>query len=83
MSFDPTSRQNNDLTRVPPNPGKRGRKLDRQSTFWFLYLPPLIWLGLFFLAPLLLMAAFSFRADSYGSLFENWVPGFDQELRFR
>ncbi|HMZ45117.1 MAG TPA: ABC transporter permease [Anaerolineales bacterium] len=78
MSFDPTSQQNNDLTRVPPNPGKRGRKLDRQSTFWFLYLPPLIWLGLFFLAPLLLMAAFSFRADSYGSLFENWVPGFDQ-----
>lgn len=78
MSFDPISRQNNDLTRVPPNPGKRGRKLDRQSTFWFLYLPPLVWLGLFFLAPLLLMAAFSFRADSYGSLFENWVPGFDQ-----
>ena len=78
MSFDPTSQQNNDLTRVPPNPGKRGRKLDRQSTFWFLYLPPLVWLGLFFLAPLLLMAAFSFRADSYGSLFENWVPGFDQ-----
>lgn len=78
MSFDPTSQQNNDLTRVPPNPGKGGRKLDRQSTFWFLYLPPLVWLGLFFLAPLLLMAAFSFRADSYGSLFENWVPGFDQ-----
>jgi len=43
-----------------------------------LYLPPLIWLGLFFLIPILLMAAFSFRADTYGALFENWNLGLNQ-----
>ena len=58
--------------------GWRGRGLDRRSTFWILYLPPLIWLGLFFLIPILLMAAFSFRADTYGSLFENWNLGLNQ-----
>ena len=52
--------------------------MDRSFTFWILYLPPLIWLGLFFLIPILLMAAFSFRSDTYGALFENWKPGFDQ-----
>ena len=51
---------------------------DRQSTFWILYLPPLIWLGLFFLIPIALMAAFSFRTDTFGSLFANWQLGFDQ-----
>jgi spermidine/putrescine transport system permease protein len=38
----------------------------------------LIWLGLFFLIPILLMAAFSFRADTYGALFENWNLGLNQ-----
>ena len=52
--------------------------LDRRASFWFLYLPPLVWLGLFFLIPLLLMAAFSFRTDTYGALFANWKPGLDQ-----
>jgi len=70
-----------------PHPAKRGmregdrrpgRGLDRRSTFLILYLPPLIWLGLFFLIPILLMAAFSFRADTYGSLFENWNLGLNQ-----
>lgn len=78
MSSDPLSQKNKELTRVSPNPGKAKQRLDRQSTFWFLYLPPSIWLALFFLIPLLLMAAFSFRTDSYGSLFEHWVPGFTQ-----
>lgn len=55
-----------------------GRGLDRRSTFWILYLPPLVWLGLFFLIPILLMAAFSFRADTYGALFENWNLGLNQ-----
>lgn len=36
---------------------------DRRVTFWVLSLPPLIWLGLFFVAPLIVMAAFSFRPD--------------------
>jgi len=56
----------------------RGGGLDRRSTFWILYLPPLIWLGLFFLIPITLMAAFSFRADTYGALFENWKLGLNQ-----
>jgi len=55
-----------------------GKGLDRRSTFWILYLPPLIWLGLFFLIPILLMAAFSFRADTYGALFEHWDLGLNQ-----
>jgi spermidine/putrescine transport system permease protein len=38
----------------------------------------LIWLGLFFLIPILLMAAFSFRADTYGALFEKWNLGLNQ-----
>lgn len=58
--------------------GRLGGGRDRQSTFWILYLPPLIWLGLFFLIPIVLMAAFSFRTDTYGALFANWKPGLDQ-----
>ena len=47
---------------------------DRRATFWILYLPPLLWLGAFFLAPLVLMAAFSFRADIRGELLQWWSP---------
>lgn len=45
----------------------------RRTTFWFLYLPPVVWLGLFFLAPLVLMAAYSFRADTAGGVFSGWT----------
>jgi len=48
--------------------------LDRRTTFWILYLPPLLWLGAFFLAPLALMAAFSFRADMRGEFLQAWTP---------
>ena len=58
--------------------GRRGSGWDRRKTFRVLYLPPLIWLGLFFLIPIILMAAFSFRSDTYGSLFSNWKFGFTQ-----
>src|SRR5258706_12275421 len=58
--------------------GRSGGGRDRRSTFWILYLPPLIWLGLFFLIPIVLMAAFSFRSDTYGVLLENWKPGLNQ-----
>ena len=51
---------------------------DKRLTFWFLSLPPLVWLAVFFLLPLLLMAAFSFRADSHGQLFSGWVIGLAQ-----
>ena len=60
--------------------GRRGLGWDRRSTFRILYLPPLIWLGLFFLIPIILMAAYSFRSDTYGALFENWKPGFNQYI---
>ena len=50
------------------------RGLDRRSTFWVLYLPPVFWLGLFFILPLLLMAAFSFRASLSGGIIRLWVP---------
>ena len=61
-----------------PPKGRRGPGLDRRSTFWILYLPPLIWLGVFFLAPLILMAAFSFRADMRGEVLQGWMPTLKQ-----
>ena len=55
-----------------------GRGLDRRATFWFLYLPPLLWLTFFFIMPVLLMAAYSFRADMSGSFVQAWTPTLDQ-----
>ncbi len=52
--------------------------LSRRATFWFLYLPPVVWLGAFFLAPLFLMAAYSFRADTAGGLLSGWNLTFKQ-----
>lgn len=62
--------------------GVRGTRggwgLDQRGTFWFIYLPPLLWLGLFFVLPVFLMAAFSFRADMRGDLLQAWTPTLDQ-----
>jgi len=52
--------------------------LDRRTTFWGLYLPPLLWLGALFAMPILLMAAFSFRADLRGGLLHGWTLSLDQ-----
>jgi len=52
--------------------------LDRRATFWVLYLPPLLWLGAFFVVPLILMAAFSFRADMRGEVLQGWTPTLKQ-----
>jgi len=52
--------------------------MDRRATFWMLYLPPLLWLGAFFLIPLLLMFAFSFRPDMRGDFFQLWQPSLSQ-----
>jgi spermidine/putrescine transport system permease protein len=52
--------------------------LDRRATFWVLYLLPLLWLGAFFVVPLLLMAAFSFRADMRGEVLQWWTPTLKQ-----
>ncbi len=51
---------------------------DRRATFWALYLPPLLWLGVFFVVPLALMAAFSFRADMRGEVLQWWTPTIKQ-----
>ena len=58
--------------------GRKGQGLDRRATFWFIYLPPLLWLGTFFVLPVLLMAAFSFRPDMHGDLLQLWTPTLDQ-----
>jgi spermidine/putrescine transport system permease protein len=60
--------------------GRRRAGLDRRATFWFIYLPPLIWLGAFFVLPVLLMAAFSFRPDMRGDLLQLWTPTLDQYI---
>lgn len=51
---------------------------DQRATFWVLYLPPVLWVALFFLVPLFLMFAFSFRADMQGELLSLWSPTLKQ-----
>ena len=55
-----------------------GGGLDRRATFWFIYVPPLLWLGLFFVLPVLLMAAYSFRPDMRGDFLQLWTPTLKQ-----
>lgn len=50
----------------------------RRAVFWWLYLPPVGWLGLFFIIPLVLMAALSLRVDMQGDLLSLWAPSLDQ-----
>ena len=50
----------------------------RRATFWALLLPPVGWVGLFFLVPIVLMLALSFRADMHGDLLSLWRPGLIQ-----
>jgi spermidine/putrescine transport system permease protein len=52
--------------------------LSRRSTFWLLYLPPLLWLLTFFVAPLALMTAFSFRNNMRGGLWAGWTFSLEQ-----
>ena len=54
-------------------PRERG-PLGRRTAFWVLYIPPVGWLGLFFLVPIVLMFALSFRADMQGDLLGLWSP---------
>ncbi len=56
-------------------------RFDRRVAFWVLFLPPLIWLGLFFVVPLLLMAVFSFSPQSSGSLLSGWTPTLQQYVQ--
>jgi spermidine/putrescine transport system permease protein len=52
--------------------------LDRRFTFWLLLLPPLFWLVVFFLLPILTMLAFSFRLDARGGVLGVWELGLKQ-----
>jgi spermidine/putrescine transport system permease protein len=49
-----------------------------RAIFWVLYLPPVVWVGLFFLVPLVLMFALSFRADVQGDVLSLWLPTLKQ-----
>ena len=51
---------------------------DRRATYWALYVLPLLWLGIFFVVPLVLMAAYSLRADMRGELLQSWTPTLKQ-----
>ena len=53
-------------------------QLDRKATFWGLMLPPAIWLALFFLAPLILIAVISLRPDLRGGVLSAFAPTLDQ-----
>ena len=55
--------------------------MSRRLTFWLLYWPPVIWLVLFFIAPVLLMLLLSFRADLQGELLSLWRPTLAQYSR--
>jgi spermidine/putrescine transport system permease protein len=46
----------------------------RRRTFWILALPPALGLALFLVAPLLFMAALSFRTDLSGTLLAPFAP---------
>lgn len=48
--------------------------LGRRAAFWALLVPPVGWVGLFFLVPIVLMFALSFRADMQGDLLSFWSP---------
>jgi spermidine/putrescine transport system permease protein len=52
----------------------RNRRLGGRVAFLSLYLPPVAWLLLFLVAPLLLMGAFSFRPDLRGGLLDAFSP---------
>lgn len=48
--------------------------LGRRAAFWALSIPPVGWLVLFFLVPVALMCALSFRADMQGDILSSWSP---------
>ena len=68
------SRPSDTLPQIHGIWGRAGRGLDRRATFWLIYLPPVFWLTVFLVLPVLVMAIFSFRADMRGELFQAWTP---------
>lgn len=53
---------------------RRWLRFDRRETFWGLLLPPVAWLALFLLVPLLMIGAYSLRADLRGDLLAPFSP---------
>jgi spermidine/putrescine transport system permease protein len=53
-------------------------QVDRAATFWGLLMPPAVWLALFFLVPLLLIAVISLRADLRGGVLTSFAPTLEQ-----
>ena len=53
-------------------------RLDRNATFWGLVVPPYLWLALFFVLPVLLVAAISLRPDLRGGVLTSFSPTLDQ-----
>ena len=53
-------------------------RLDRNATFWGLVVPPSLWLALFFLVPLVLIAVISLRPDLRGGVLASFPPTLDQ-----
>jgi spermidine/putrescine transport system permease protein len=54
------------------------RRFDRRLTFWALAIPPSVWLLLFFLVPLVLIAVISLRPDVRGGVLAPFAPTLDQ-----
>ena len=59
---------------VRPASAGRGDSDGRRALFAYLLTPPVAFLALFLVAPLLLMAAFSLRADLSGPILQPWAP---------
>ncbi len=62
------------LQSLPLTPSRRASPDGRRRLFRVLLLPAVIFLGLFLIAPLVLMAALSLRADLSGPLLQLWSP---------
>jgi spermidine/putrescine transport system permease protein len=52
-------------------------QLDRHATFWALVTPPSLWLILFFLIPLVLIAVISLRPDLRGGVLSPFAPSLE------
>lgn len=63
--------------RSGPRPPIRLR-LGRNETFWGLVVPPYLWLTLFFLVPVVLIAVISLRPDLRGGVLASFAPTLDQ-----
>lgn len=58
--------------------GWRLPRLGREATFWGLAPPPVVWLLLFFLVPLVLIGVISLRPDIRGGVLGGFAPTLEQ-----